>query len=333
MNEILENLSVVVQGPISDLSKDSLLSVRQFLPNCKIILTTWEGSNLDGLEYDEVILSVDPQNESGVKYPSNANRMIVSTKAGLDVVTTKYVLKMRTDFVLTGTNFIDLFLLDTPEPQEYKILKKRVVCYVWKPQKGRLFHCGDFYFFGLTEDVCKIWDLPLYGHEQFFYHNHNKAVNPIYRVKNTNQFRVEQYIWINLLKNNGIPCDLKDYTDWRDEYKLLTEKTFLSNVIFASFIEFSTFTNKSNLTKYNYPVQSRGYQFADWVNLCHRYLDPSYQPSYYPKTPSKLLKFAAIVFIKVPTRLISNLIIHRPTRLKMRRAGEALLFKVFRRLT
>ncbi|MFI3243604.1 MAG: WavE lipopolysaccharide synthesis family protein [Akkermansia sp.] len=332
-NEILENLSVVVQGPISDMSKGSLLSVRQYLPNCKIILSTWEGSDLDGLEYDELILSSDPQNDKDIHYPSNANRMIVSTKAGLDAVTTKYVLKMRTDFILTGTNFIDLFLLDAPEPQEYKILKKRVVCYVWKPQRGRLFHCGDFYFFGLTEDLCKIWDLPLYTNEQFFYQNNNKSVNPIYRVKNPNQFHVEQYIWINLLKNNGVPCDIKDYTDWSHEYKLMTEKSFMSNAIFASFVEFSTFTHKPNLQKYNYPVQSRGYQFNDWVKLCRQYLDSSYQPAYYPKTPSKLLKFAAIAFIKVPTRLFSNLFIHRKTRLKLRLAGEALIFKLFSRLS
>ena len=62
------DISVVVQGAIAGPSKDGkayptrdcLLSIRRRLPGAEIILSTWKGSDVTGLDYDQLVLNDDP---------------------------------------------------------------------------------------------------------------------------------------------------------------------------------------------------------------------------------------------------------------------------------
>ena len=48
-----EEISVIVQGPIhKKRTKKTLQSIRTNLPNAEIILSTWEGSDVKGLDFD-----------------------------------------------------------------------------------------------------------------------------------------------------------------------------------------------------------------------------------------------------------------------------------------
>ena len=56
-----KNISVVVQGPILPFQTAICLkSIRKFLPKAEIILSTWEGSNINDLDYDVLVLNKDP---------------------------------------------------------------------------------------------------------------------------------------------------------------------------------------------------------------------------------------------------------------------------------
>ena len=93
-----KEISVVVQGAISGKSTDPehyqitkkvLQSIRKYLPGAEIILSTWKGSDVKGLDYDQLVESDDPGavllgEYNGVKAFNNLNRQIVSSKAGLD---------------------------------------------------------------------------------------------------------------------------------------------------------------------------------------------------------------------------------------------------------
>jgi hypothetical protein len=54
-------LSFVVQGPIyQDITDKVCESIREYFPECEIVLSTWEGSSIEGLKYDKVVFSKDP---------------------------------------------------------------------------------------------------------------------------------------------------------------------------------------------------------------------------------------------------------------------------------
>ena len=319
-------ITVVVQGPIGPLTKDSLISVRKHLPKSHIILSTWDGSVIDGLEFDEVIFNKDPY-ANGVRYPSNLNRMLLSTLNGLKHVKSEFTLKIRTDFCLTGTNFINLFLLDLPKPNDYKVFKKRIVAYVWKSKPGRLFNIGDFHFFGYTSDIISLFDIPPMTERDFFWLKENPPTNRIFLRKNVNRFHPEQYIWISFLKKNNIDVKLADYTDYSFGKKVLSEKIFVNNVIFASFYEFSIITRKANLLGFNLPVLQRGYDFDDWNLLCRKYIKSDYS---YIKSNRRLglSKSFVLCFLVMLGKFLGCLFPQRNLRQKVRSYFEKISLKI-----
>ena len=108
-----KDISIVVQGAIDiELTTLCLKSIRKILPNSQIILSTWQGSNINDLDYDVLIENKDPgctvcSKQNG---KNNINRQIVSTISALKAVKTKYVLKLRSDMILTNLNFIKAFI-------------------------------------------------------------------------------------------------------------------------------------------------------------------------------------------------------------------------------
>lgn len=64
-----EAITFVVQGPvqasasrqqIAGITEQCLNSIRRFFPKSTIILSTWKGQPLDGLDYDQVLELDDP---------------------------------------------------------------------------------------------------------------------------------------------------------------------------------------------------------------------------------------------------------------------------------
>ena len=84
--------------------------IRKYLPKSKIILSTWDGSNVNGLDYDIVIFNKDPGGSlcsaNDDKILNNVNREIVSTLAGLKVCKTKYVFKIRSDLIIKSNKIL-----------------------------------------------------------------------------------------------------------------------------------------------------------------------------------------------------------------------------------
>ena len=55
------DISVVVQGAIDKkLTPICLKSIRKYLPGAEIILSTWEGSDVENLDFDTIVLNHDP---------------------------------------------------------------------------------------------------------------------------------------------------------------------------------------------------------------------------------------------------------------------------------
>lgn len=244
----LEKITVVVQGMIiPKLTQKVLKSVRKYLPQARIILSTWENSDVSGLDFDELILNKDPgffhhSKHPGIK-PNNINRQIVSTLSGLQLVKTPYVMKLRTDFRLTGADFLKYFETQPKFNPNYRVFEHKVLacCYTTRNPRDKRFpyayHPADIAFFGLTEDIRKLFDIPLMTKEEAYW-------NAKYNY--SNRYVPEQFIFLNYLRRIG----RNPQCDFADDCSLVgiqeTEQYFTSNFIFLSYKNFNLLPSKPN---------------------------------------------------------------------------------------
>jgi hypothetical protein len=184
------DISVVVQGPIvgrrgdaavPQSTRDAIESARRVWPGCELILSTWKGAAIEGLDYDELVLNDDPGavplNDTTHRHLyNNLNRQIVSTRNGLARATRPYAIKLRSDTLLLEP--LDFSVLDRGERlPEFRLLEKPVIALhlVTRHPLRRpvLFHLSDLFHAGLREDVVRLWSLPLAEEPSF-----SRALDP-----------------------------------------------------------------------------------------------------------------------------------------------------------
>lgn len=281
-----KDISVVIQGGIDKkYIYKTLKSIRKFLPKAEIILSTWEGSNVDGLDYDILQLNEDPGAEiftpDGKR--QNQNRQILSTKKGISLASRKYVLKLRSDMQIKGTKFLTYFGKYKKRNDNYKILKERILInslYTRKslyPKvvKGKhilqpyLFHVSDWMMFGLKEDMINIWDIPLAPEpetSQFF----KKYPNLPHDCGCLTRWHAEQYIWLEFLKKNGINHNYDNYWVYDKNYEKLSELSIVNNTILLEYKkEFDIICQKYT---YQYGDSETMHPY-DWFVLYKKFCD------------------------------------------------------------
>lgn len=229
---ILKDISVIIQGKILGLPEQSLdqrltlqciQSVRRFIPEAEIILSTWEGSDTSDLPYDKLVLSPDPGGTaywlSDPSFLNNNNRQIVSTIGGLREATKKYAIKMRGDCKITGTSFLK-YMRNYPRSAKHCFFEQRVVIPTHFSRNIRripqLIHPSDLFQFGLTTDLLDLWDIPLQPEPETTraYPPEKKIINNslesnLYRMR----YGAEQYIWHAFTKKNGLTINLEHFGD------------------------------------------------------------------------------------------------------------------------
>jgi hypothetical protein len=179
-----KDISVVVQGAVDFSMIDQvLLSVRTVLPEAEIILSTWEGVDYTAINvqhYDKLILSQDPGGFSprlkkNPNYLNNVDRQIRSSYNGMAQATKPYCLKMRTDMVLTHSQFLQYFEKYNQYQTDYKLVKSRMLnnaSGATDPFWNHPLHPADFFVFGYTEDVKTFFSAPLFPEvDKSFQHN------------------------------------------------------------------------------------------------------------------------------------------------------------------
>jgi hypothetical protein len=262
------HISVVVQGPIfhkDGLTANCLKSIRKQLPSAEIILSTWRNSDLSGLDFDIAIESPDPGQISDSPY-QNTNRLIVSSKNGLEKATREYAIKLRTDNVLTHCRFMDYFNKFDKYDSRYKIFTDRVVAlstFAKNPSKWPgLFHISDLFYFGYTEDIKKIFDIRLIDIESY-----RNGKIPI--------LAPEQYIWLSCLNNAGYQYELAHFAELSITKLAHSERSMINNFVF---IEPEMAGIELDFKKYADAYKAAGkktcydiYTFADWTKSYKTY--------------------------------------------------------------
>ena len=243
-----KDISIVVQGPIirnfeyysNGWTNECLKRLRQHFPGAEIILSTWKGSDVSGLDYDILVENDDPgalvtwEAPWGSVY-YNLNRQICSTKAGLQRATRKYAMKTRTDTIFNSNHLLTYFYKYPNRSQELKIFKERVIAlFSTHPHRTkRPFFISDFLHFGLREDIMLLWDIPLVPEPETsqWFASRPKPVTPI-GVDHPWRFRFipEQYIGLCLV-NRSAHIELLHTHDYTKEKGTLTDLLLANNFV------------------------------------------------------------------------------------------------------
>lgn len=272
------DITVIIQGLYYPTVTDKVIaSVREHLPQAKVIVSTCDKNFPNQMKgCDELIISPDPGGYTYADRPgekeNNINRQIVNTLAGLKRVKTKYAFKLRSDFLLTGNDFLNFFDKFPLVEANYQIFEHKILacCYFARNPNSDMpfpFHPSDLAFFGQTEDLLKLFDIPLMTKNQAYWN-----------LKDRHQYQYvpEQYLFINCLQKNGFVTNCNFYNDCRPESIKQTERYFASNFIFLDFEQFNLLHSKNTFSMKVHPNAFRScYTHIDWQNLYKKYVDAS----------------------------------------------------------
>lgn len=263
-----KDISVVVQGPIrTDITSKCIKSIRQFLPDSEIILSTWKNEDISQLDYDKLVLCDDPgATLLCVKHKkqiyNNMNRQLVTVKEGLKLANRKCILKFRTDLVLTSANFLDFWNKYQCRSNEYLLFKHKIIVPTLfsriKIDFGKRtwmetpFHISDWWLFGLSEDIKAFFLDTEIVEEPYFtqYFSDEKNVNknnPYGIVKH--RFSPEQYFTYCCFSRNFKDIKMEDAADLNDEIIEKSRKCIINNFIILEYKQSGIYLPKYPFSK------------------------------------------------------------------------------------
>lgn len=266
------DISVLLQGPYCEgITPQVIDSVRQFLPNAQIILSTWKNKKISPElvgKIDRLIQTPDPGpgyiSTSG--HVNNINRQILSTKVGLDSCTRKYLLKSRSDLEMVSTSFLGQYDIHKKTADLFRQKLLVLDFYTRNPRVLPIpFHLSDWVLFGLAQDVKEFYEaIPFQTKEddEWFIH-HTKDKGACFRDL-VQRLVPEQHFLIKYLESKGCEIDCKCY------YAATTENTRETEKIFAKNFIVSDYSDSFYFLKYN---PNRGLDkgtllnYADWSRL------------------------------------------------------------------
>lgn len=193
--------SFIIQGPVKkhngkDITQELVSDLRMKYPDSEIILSTWR-SCTEISNATKVVYSEDPGTIKKVKstFFQNLNRQIVSTKNGLLASTKKYSFKIRSDFYFVDKadvfDVINNLLVNSIKSPSF--FDMPVVLSFQTPSID-IYSLPDWFNFGLTNDLLKIWTIPLAKTDDEF------SIGGY-------QLSPEQYVFLNMLKIDKLKYD------------------------------------------------------------------------------------------------------------------------------
>ena len=279
LNPNLDNCAIVIQGPIivsDDFTLNTVNWYKRLYPKCKIIVSTWENSNLIAVKKIEeagaaVVLSQLPT-ISGL---GNINYQIVTTRAGIEAakkMDAKYILKTRSDQRIYKLYFLEYFITlinhykITNDERKYpgsRILALHTMA------GGDMFipyFIADFLYFGAIEDIDNLFDINL---DQTINMTKDERRNWLKELLNTNPNIGDYYSLtapeIKIIKNYVHKYINPSYSDSIRDYWKVVKDYF----IIISWEDIDLFWPKYN--RYNESLMFRSYSPDDSQDVFLQY--------------------------------------------------------------
>ena len=291
MNINSNNISIVVQGAIDKKNTpECLKSIRKYLPEAEIVLSTWEGSNTEGLDYDVLVLNQDPK---ALVYnfvddiKNNFNRQLVSTQNGIEKITRPYCLKLRSDLLILNNDLLNYFEMFATRNNDYKIFEKKILCCsIYSREKScqmigtgspTPFHPSDFWLFGLTKDLkdyfsdCLMQTPNEAGNWNFKYPNRLPYTSMLWR------FAPEQFFCVNWVKKHFPNLQFEDWSDWNADNIELSNNILYNNFIFLGLKQSGIYSPKHAWAFENEDKIQGLITYKHFQEQYKKYCDKSYQ--------------------------------------------------------
>lgn len=290
-----KDISLVFQGAITpQITQAALAAAHRIFPQAEIILSTWNEEIVSGLSYDKVILSKAPPSVIVRKNPqiisNNTNRMIYGVQQGLNLVTRPYTLKIRTDIILQDADFLRYWDTYPKRREKFQLFEHRVLnYYLCAPQFNHrlghriptLFHPSDWMFFGLTQDVKRLFDIPLQPdpEDALWWANHPKPTQQIDPWPGA-VFRLspEQYLFYQALRKKFPEIRFDNYFDITREKEQLSRLVMANNFVILDYRQWHI-----KMAKYQYRLGTipRGQtSHVHWQQDYKHFCDPDFKISW-----------------------------------------------------
>ncbi len=240
-----KDLSVVIQGAVNPCETiPCLKSIRKYLPEAQIILSTWKNSDVSSYEglYDVLVLNNDPGAvifEINGQKVNNLNRILISSRNGIEKAERKYVLRMRSDLVFKNDNVLKLFDDFKIRNTKSSLFKQRIFAYdifsikyvsFRKLKQPLLFHVSDWCYLGLRDDLLEFFNIPAVQEPDFsrYFEFHKKNEYDLYPSRLWKMSPEQYFTYSNALK---VFKDLKfeNYLDVYDENTRISEDFVINN--------------------------------------------------------------------------------------------------------
>ena len=243
-------VSLVFQGPIltrkynpkqGHLTEHCLAAARKVMPEAEIILSTWEGVDVAGLDFDQIVISKDPgyfRLDTG--WTTNLNRQIVSTRNGLARASRPFVAKIRTDTLITDAGFLDVSRDPVERLAQWSIFTERILILESSSRNPALVpllhHPSDLFQFGKTSDLIQWWDCLLAEVDRahrWRKHESKPIITPFsypgYYKNFCSRYYDEQYIWLECCRRHHLEVDLDYAWQARPQQILISESLLTAN--------------------------------------------------------------------------------------------------------
>ena len=276
-------ISIVFQGTINPtFIAKGVDSARNIFPGAEIIISTWKGECVPRTVEklcDAVLYNDDP---GGIVFCrdgsiQNHNRQIVSSIAGISRTTRKYVMKLRSDMLILGDEFLRFYSKYKKRHKDFVVFKDRIIInsYCTNDSRGRcpcLFHPSDWVSFGLREDLLNLWGIPLAEEPQM---SQYFRLNPEKYSPNKNiltRWHSEQYIWLSCLRNNGYNIEFDTWFSFDKKLAWQSDVSLVNNFIVLDY------KKSMSVLSQKYESVNNGAGILNhngWLYLYHKYVDNS----------------------------------------------------------
>jgi len=188
-----------------------------------------------------------PPIKSDAPKPNNMNLQIAAARSGLAAVTGQHVLRIRSDAYFASRAFLGQWEKGILFPRESAAVFRQRILISWlftlNPYTiERLpFHFSDWFHFGRTEDVRRVWDIPyidLADATFFLTHSHPPGSTAGERLFNT-RVAVEQHAAYYCFKPSFPELLLDQHNDQRSAdlcIDILRDNFILCNLVAADYI-------------------------------------------------------------------------------------------------
>lgn len=303
-----KDLSIVVQGKnIPEQTELCLKSLRKHFPQAEIIFSTYLRENVKGLVANIIVKSKDPGATSfSPRMCNNINRILTTTKAGLEKAGRKYCLKIRSDLIVDNNKLLNnIGSLFPKREKAFSVFEERVIFYaLWSRKYEYIaneyfipspFYLSDWLCFGLTSDIKKYFmETPLTEEPKFsrFFLSPKNRLQGFFDSNVTWRFSPEQYFATNFFKKYFPEANMKSLQDVSLKKMEFSHRVMASNIVICGYKECGFYIQKKQyrwISKHINLLKGMWlggvYRYGDFLKDYKQYCDLEYNiPLYYKLT-------------------------------------------------